>query len=64
MYRGSVPWFKVVRNISDDYAVWHADAEIASGWQETGRFGTADQCWDFIEGEEGCGGYLILNSNI
>lgn len=60
MYRGSYPWFKVVHRNNSEYAVWHAEAEVATEWQETGRYGTVDECWDYIEGEEGPQGYLLI----
>ena len=60
MYRGSVPWFKVVQNSFREYAVWHAEAHDFQGWQETGQFGTESECWDYIESAEGTEGFLFL----
>jgi uncharacterized protein YbdZ (MbtH family) len=59
MYRGSYQWFKVVHRNKNEFAVWHADAEVLTGWQETGSYGTVDDCFDYIDNEKGSEGYLF-----
>jgi len=63
MYRGSYPWFKVVHRNKSEYAVWHAEAQVLTEWQETGRYGSVDDCWDYIEAKEGPLGYLLKIDN-
>ena len=59
MYRGLSTLFKVVQRDEDEYAVWHAEALVLREWNETGRFGSGDECWDYIEAKEGSLGYLF-----
>lgn len=59
MYRGPSRYFKVVRSYENHFAVWHADAIVMKSWQETGRYGSLNDCWDFIESCEGQRGYLF-----
>jgi uncharacterized protein YbdZ (MbtH family) len=59
MYRGSSTLFKVVRSERKELAVWHAEAIVLSDWRDTGLLGTVDECWDYVESEEGAGGFLF-----
>ncbi len=59
MYRGSSKYFKVVYSRDQEYAIWFAEAPSWPTWVETGRYGTENECWDFIEAREGTRGYLF-----
>jgi uncharacterized protein YbdZ (MbtH family) len=59
MFRGSYPWFKVVHRKKKEYAVWHSEAKVLTEWRETGRYGSVDECWDYIETKEGSRGFLF-----
>ena len=59
MYRGSSKYFKVVRRPEDRYAIWHADARVWGRWRETGRYGSEDECWNYLERYEGESGFLL-----
>ncbi len=59
MFRGSSTLFKVVQRNADEYAVWHSEAKVLTEWKETGRFGSVDECWDYIEAKEGSQGFLF-----
>jgi uncharacterized protein YbdZ (MbtH family) len=60
MYRGSSKHFKVVKNQQKQFAVWHIDSVITLGWLETGRDGAENECWDYIDEQEGDQGFLFL----
>lgn len=60
MYRGPERHFKVMKNPEGLFAVWFADASQEDPWQETGHFGSEDQCWDYVESSEGSEGYWFL----
>jgi uncharacterized protein YbdZ (MbtH family) len=59
MFRGASAWFKVVQKNEDEFAVWHSEAEVQREWSETGRYGSVDDCWDYIETKEGAQGFLF-----
>lgn len=59
MYRGLSKLFKVVRSPDSQYDVWHADAKVGDGWQDTGDTGTVNECWDYIEEHDGQRGFLF-----
>jgi len=65
MYRGTSKLFRVVYGSEDKYSVWHAEAPTWPTWIDTGRYGTEDECWDFVEAREGHNGYIFqLSGNI
>jgi len=65
MYRGTSKFFRVVHGSEDNYSVWHAEAPTWPTWTDTGRYGTEDECWDFVEAREGQDGYIFqLSGNI
>lgn len=41
--------YKVVRNHEEQYSIWPADRENASGWSDAGRSGSKEQCLDYIK---------------
>ena len=59
MYRGPSKHFKVVYSHEKQYAIWHAEAAIRLTWQETGRYGSERECWDFVETREGNQGHIF-----
>jgi uncharacterized protein YbdZ (MbtH family) len=59
MYRGPSRHYKVVRNPEDEHAIWHVDALLLKEWRNTGRNGSVDECWDYIETSEGIQGYTF-----
>ena len=59
VYRGESKYFKVVRNIKENYYVWHVDAQVNSPWKETGQLGSENECWDYVETTEGLQGLLF-----
>ena len=59
MYRGSARYFKVVSDPDGHYAVWFADAPRHKPWSETGRYGSEDDCWDYVESAESSEGYVF-----
>jgi uncharacterized protein YbdZ (MbtH family) len=63
MYRGTSKLFKVVYSPEKQYAIWHADAPSWPTWNETGRYGTEIECWDYIEAREGIQGYILQLPN-
>ena len=57
MYRGPAQFFKVVTDPDEQYAVWFADAPRQPPWTETGRYGSLDECWDYVEANESSDGF-------
>ena len=41
--------YKVVVNHEEQYSIWPADRENASGWHDVGRQGTKDECVAYIK---------------
>lgn len=41
--------YKVVINHEEQYSIWPADRENASGWNDVGVSGTKQQCLDYIQ---------------
>ncbi len=59
MYRGPSKRFKVVFCPKEQYAIWHAEAPNRLTWQETGRYGSERECWDYVETHEGDQGFIF-----
>ena len=59
MFRGLSAHYKVVHKNDEEYAVWHAEAKVVTDWMETGRYGSVNECFDFIEAKEGKQGFLF-----
>jgi len=59
MYRGSSKYFKVVYNSEKQFSIWHAEAPKWPTWKDTGRFGSENECWDFIETRQDPQGFLF-----
>jgi hypothetical protein len=59
MYRGSSPYYKVMIYSGKTFQVCHADAPIGDDLQDIGQYGTADECWEFVEAYEGKEGYIF-----
>lgn len=59
MYRGPSQFYKVVQSKQDQYAVWHADAFLVWEWRDTGCYGSENECWDYIEDQEGEQGLIL-----
>lgn len=59
MYRAPARYFKVVNHPEGRYAVWFADAPRQEPWQDTGKRGSEDQCWDYVELAESSEGFLL-----
>ena len=58
MYRGSSLFYKVMINSGKTFHVCHADAQIGDNMQDIGQYGTANECWEFVEANEGKEGYI------
>ena len=41
--------YKVVANDEEQYSIWPADRENASGWHDAGKSGTKEECLEHIE---------------
>jgi MbtH protein len=41
--------YKVVVNHEDQYALWPADRENATGWKDAGRRGTKEACLEYVK---------------
>ena len=41
--------YKVVANDEEQYSIWPADRENASGWRDVGKSGTKEECLKYIE---------------
>ncbi|HEV7905842.1 MAG TPA: MbtH family protein [Pyrinomonadaceae bacterium] len=41
--------YKVVVNHEEQYSIWPADRENASGWQDVGKTGTKEECLAYIK---------------
>ncbi|HKP35224.1 MAG TPA: MbtH family protein [Pyrinomonadaceae bacterium] len=41
--------FKVVVNAEEQYSIWPADRENALGWNDVGKTGTKQECWDYVK---------------
>lgn len=52
MYRGKSRYFKVMTNQARQFAVWHAEARPQGQWRETGCYGSAKECWRYVEQRE------------
>jgi uncharacterized protein YbdZ (MbtH family) len=63
MYRGPSRYFKVVCSPEQHLSVWHAEALVPGLWRETERYGTVDECWNFIEERHGEQGYVFQLNN-
>ena len=59
MYRGSSPFYKVMINSGKTFHVCHADAPIGDNLHDIGQYGTANECWEFVEAYEGKEGYIF-----
>ncbi len=57
MYRGRSKEFKVVTKADGTFAVWFADAPPQFRWQDTGRYGSENECWDYVESNESSDGF-------
>jgi uncharacterized protein YbdZ (MbtH family) len=59
VFRRQLRFFRVVRSEEDKYAVWPANAEHLSGWQETGYFGSEEECHQYVEKREQSQSFLV-----
>jgi len=41
--------YKAVVNDEEQYSIWPDDRDLPSGWRETGKSGTEDECLGCIE---------------
>ena len=41
--------YKVIVNGEEQYSIWPADRENASGWRDAGRVGTKKECLAFVK---------------
>ena len=41
--------YKVVVNHEEQYSIWPAGSENASGWKDTGKSGTKEECLAYIK---------------
>lgn len=41
--------YRVVLNHEEQYSIWPADRENATGWRDEGKTGTKKECLDHIE---------------
>lgn len=41
--------YQVVVNPEEQYSIWPADRELATGWQPVGKQGTKSECLAYIE---------------
>ena len=41
--------YKVVMNHEEQYSIWPADRENASGWKDVGKQGTKAECLEYIK---------------
>jgi len=41
--------YKVVLNDEQQYSIWPADRENASGWRDAGKSGTTQECLAYIK---------------
>jgi MbtH protein len=41
--------YRVVVNQEEQYSIWPADREIASGWNDAGKQGTKAECLEYIK---------------
>ncbi|HEX6596910.1 MAG TPA: MbtH family NRPS accessory protein, partial [Acidimicrobiales bacterium] len=46
--RADATVYKVVVNHEEQYSVWPADRENATGWRDAGKTGTRDECTEYI----------------
>lgn len=42
-------FFKVIVNGEEQYSIWFADKEIPSGWHDTGKRGSKDDCLAYVK---------------
>jgi len=41
--------YRVVINGEHQYSIWPSDRSLPSGWRDTGRNGTKDECLAYIQ---------------
>ncbi|HEX2623222.1 MAG TPA: MbtH family protein [Phototrophicaceae bacterium] len=41
--------YRVVMNHEEQYSLWLPDRDLPPGWTDTGKRGTKDECWAYME---------------
>lgn len=41
--------YRVVRNLEEQYSVWHGAGEVPAGWVPDGFVGTRNDCLDYVD---------------